>query len=157
MAAPVATARQAPAGIKLRDGKTTLITFTRFPAVKFWEKAVTPGGVDGGDFIEQTTMWNDDKETFWPQQLSKDSDITATVAYDPAVQDQFEEMINQNDQITITHPDGSTTAKWGALKKYELGENKKGEQPTATITIGITSTDNSFVERKGVTTSVAGT
>jgi hypothetical protein len=58
MAAPVATARVDPTGIKLDDGYRTLVTFATDPNIEFWEKSVTPPGLDGGDALETKTIHN---------------------------------------------------------------------------------------------------
>ncbi len=41
---------------RLDDGYQTLIEFAENPAIKLWEKSVTPPGIDGGDAIDTTTM-----------------------------------------------------------------------------------------------------
>lgn len=157
MAAPTVTARSAPAGLKLRDGYSTKIAFKRDPDVSFWERTVTPPGVDGGDEIDITTMHNSDWRTFSPRQLVTLTESTVSAAYDPALFSQILDLVNFNDEVTVHFPDGSTLAFWGFLKNFEPGENTEGEFPEATITIVPTNMDNSGAEQAPVLTSVAGT
>ena len=159
MAAPSATARGTPGGIKLKDGYRSTITFARFQTVKFWEKQVQPVGFDGGDAIEQTTMFNDDYMTKAPQSLIDTVDGSATVAYDPAVLSQIAAMINIEDTITYTFKDGSTWAVFGYLKEFTPQGLEIGSQPEAEITIVHTNVDfaNDDVEAGPTVTSVAGT
>ena len=44
--------------MRIDDGHSTTISFADFPTVKFWEKEVTPPGVDGGGPNDTTTMRN---------------------------------------------------------------------------------------------------
>lgn len=158
-AAPSATARQAPGGIKLRDGFSTKITFARNPAIQFWEKQVKPAGIDGGDSVPQTTMHNNEWRTFAPRQLKTLTEQTTTVAYDPKVYTSILELINIEDTVTVSFPDGSTLAFYGYLKMFDPAELVEGTQPEATITIVPTNTDhvNDWVEAAPVLTSVEGT
>lgn len=157
MAAPTATARLDPTGLRLEDGYRSLYTFKRFPAVNLWEIEVTPPGVDGGDKIDTTTMHNDRWRTNKHRSLMELTDGAFTCAYDPAVLDQIVEMINVRDEITVTFPDGSTWAFWGYMRVFEPDSLKEGEMPTATVTITPTNEDVSHVERGPVATSVTGT
>ena len=157
MAAPSATARVAPTGLKLRDGYSTKITLSRDPNINFWERTVTPPGIDGGDSIEITTMHNDDWRVFAPRSLATLTEMTCSAAYDPQVYTEILGVLNLNDQITVRFPDGSTLAFWGYLKMFEVGEHSEGEFPECTITIVPTNEDDDGAERSPVLTSVAGT
>lgn len=158
MAAPSASARVDPSGIKLKDGYSSLITFARDTNAALWEKTVTPPGVDGGDAIEQTTMHNDDWRTFAPRSLKTLTEHTFTAAYDPVFYTDVLSLVNFEDTITVTFPDGSTLAFFGYLKMFEPGELVEGEQPEATVTIVPTNWDSANdVEAAPVMTSVAGT
>lgn len=156
MAAPSATVRQDPAGIKLPDGYRALITLEDDPDISFWEKDVKPVGVDGGELIPQTTMHNDTVETFYPQSLYKLTDGTSKVAYDPAVITQIMAMVNRNQVITVRYRDGSTDAFWGCLRTFERDALQKGTQPEATVTFSATNTDDSGAEQVLVNVSVSG-
>lgn len=157
MAAPAATTRQTPTGIKLKDGHSTKITLKRYPAISFWEKAVTPPGIDGGEAVDQTTMHNNDWRTRLPRELKTLTDITVRAAYDPVVYDQIEEAININDEITVRFPDGTTIAFWGFLRSFQPGDNVEGTQPEATIMITPTNLDDDGAEQGPVVVQVAGT
>lgn len=158
MAAPVATVRQTPAGIKLKDGFRSLITFALDPDISFWEKTVTPPGIDGGDSIEQTTMHNVDWRTMAPRSLKTLTDSSTKVAYDPALYTQILSLINAETTVTVRFADGSTLAYYGYLKSFEPDEMSEGTQPEATINIVPTNFDPvNKVEAAPVLTSVAGT
>lgn len=157
MAAPAATVRQAPAGLMMEDGFPTKYTFERFPAVSFAEKSCQPPGIDGGDAIETKTMHNVTWETMAPRQLMKLTEGKITAAYDPAVLSTIVQMINVNDVISVTFPDGTTWAFWGFLQKFEPSDMSEGEHPEADITIVPTNRDNDGAEQGPVIVEVAGT
>lgn len=158
MAAPSATVRSAPAGIKLEDGFSTKITFALDPDISFWEKTVQPPSLDGGDPIDTTTMHNVDWRTKAPRQLITSGDGSSTVAYDPAVYSQILAIVNRPTTITYTLPDGSSYAIYGFLQKFEPSALAEGEMPEATVTIVHTNWDaTNRVEAAPVLTSVSGT
>lgn len=158
MAAPTPTIRQEPSGIKLQDGYKTLITFDHDPDICFWEKTVTPPGIDGGDSIEQTTMHNDDWRTMAPRSLKTLMDSNTVVAWDPNLYTRILVLINREGTITVRFPDGSTLAYYGYLKSFEPSEMVEGTQPEATVNIVPTNWDYvNKVEAAPVLTEVAGT
>lgn len=158
MAAPVATVRQTPAGIKLKDGYQALITFAADPDVSLWEKTVTPPGIDGGDAIEQTTMHNDEWRTMAPRALKTLTESSFMAAYDPACFTQLNNLINVETTVTVTFSDGSTLAFYGYLRSFEPAELTEGEQPEATCNLTPTNFDPvNKVEAGPTVTSVAGT
>lgn len=158
MAAPVAVARQAPAGIRLDDGFSTKISFAQDPDVSFWEMTVQPPGIDGGDAIETTTMHNTAWRTMSARQLKTLTEASVTAAYDPNVFNNILTLINFETTVTVHFPDGSTLAFYGYLKSFEPGDNTEGEMPEATVTIVPTNYDPvNRVEAAPVLTSVAGT
>ncbi len=157
MGAPTATARQTPAGIRLLDGYQTLITFAGDPDISFWEKTVTPPGLDGGDAIPTTTMHNVLWRTMAARALIDLTELTLTAAYDPDLYDEIKAILNINDQITVTFPDGSTLAFWGFLRLFDVQSMEGGSPPEANITIQPTNTDGSGAEQGPVMTEVEGT
>lgn len=158
MAAPTATARGTPSGIKMDDGYQTLITFASAPTIAFWEKGVTPPGLDGMDGIDTTTMHNVQWRTKAPRALVTMTDLTLTVAWDPVLYQTILTLLNVKTTITVTFPDGGTLAFFGYLQKFEPSEHKEGEQPEATITVTPTNQDPvSGDEEAPVLTNVAGT
>lgn len=159
MAAPAPTVRSTPAGIPLRDGHSTKVTFAADPDVSLWEKTVQPPGVDGGDPIDTKTMFNVDWETFAARQLKKLTDVVFTAAYDPNCLNQLVELTNVETTITITFPDGTTWAAYGWLRTAEFDPNEEGTMPTGTFTITLSNTDsaNDYVEAGPVVASVSGT
>lgn len=156
MAAPTATARGTPTGIMLRDGFSSKITFAAKPTISFWEKSVSPPGLDGGPKVDQTTMFNTMRITAAPQVLYEVTDGSMKVAYDPAVYTQIISAINQPDVITQTWRDGSTLADHGYLQSFKPDPLERGKQPEATVTFVYTGQDTSGVEYAPLITSVSG-
>jgi hypothetical protein len=158
MAAPAATIRQAPTGKPLLEGFPTKIAFARLPNVSFWEKQVKPPGMDGGDAIDITTMFNTQYRTKAARTLVDNDDITVRAAYDPLLYTQILSLINQEGAITITHPDGTTDSWWGYMRSFMPAENREGTQPEAEIRIVITNWDIANAVEAGVAhANVAGT
>lgn len=158
MAAPSPTVRVSPSGIKLRDGFSSLVTFATDADISLWEMEVTPPGVDGGPAIPQTTMHNDDFETFAAQQLKTMTESGFKFAYDPAVYDELFALVNVPTTITKQYNDGSTLAFYGYLRQVQFDPLVKGTQPTGTATIQPTNYDHvNNVEAGPVMTSVSGT
>ena len=120
---------------QLNDGHQTLISFASDPDVLFTEKTVTPPGVDGGGEIDTSTMENSTWRTRNPKALVTLSPASMTVAYDPACYSEIIALVNVNNLITVTFPDGSTVAFYGWLNTFTPGEHVEGEQPTAEIEI----------------------
>src|SRR5262245_26376841 len=135
MAPPVASPRQPPAGIKIDDGYQTLVSFATAPDIAFWEKSITPPGLDGGDPIDTTTMHNIQWRSMAPRQLVSMTPFTMTAAYDPALYTTLLGLLNVNTTVTVLFPDGSTLAFFGFLRSFEPGELAEGAQPTATINV----------------------
>lgn len=157
MAAPTATPRVTPAGRKLPDGMNSKITLASDTDISFWEKVVKPPGITNGDEIPQTTMFNADWETKYPQALNDMTPVTGTVAYDPAVLSQVAAILGVPTTITLSFWDGSTWAFYGYLKSFDPQDMQKGEQPEAEIEIVVMNFDTmNNVEAGPLVTSVAG-
>jgi hypothetical protein len=140
---------------RLDDGHSTQISFADNPVVKFWERQVTPPGMDGGGPNDTTNMRNVSLRTKAPKKLKSMTTMTATVAYDPQVFDptQVWDMINENQLITVLFPDGAEVSFWGWLNSFMPGENREGEPPTATITVECSNQNDSQVETGPVYTA----
>lgn len=135
MAAPAAVARDVPFGRHLYDGYQTFVGFQLAPRVALWEKAVTPPGCDGGDPIDQTTMWTLTWRQQTPRHLKQLTEVTFTAGYDTLDLDTIIGMINIIQSINVFYPDGTVMLFWGFLRKFEVNEHKEGEQPDAVCTI----------------------
>lgn len=158
MAAPVPTARGTPSGIKLDDGFRTLVTFATNPTIGFWEKAVTPPGLDGGTEIDTTTMHNITYRTNAPRQLKRMTPFSMRAAYDPLVYTTMLSLINVETTVTVRFPDGSTLAFYGFLMNFQPDQLVEGTQPEATLTVVPTNQDPvTGAEEAAVLTNVAGT
>lgn len=135
---------------RIDDGYQTTISFSLESAVQFWEKAVTPPGLEGGGEVDTTTMANSEYRTRNPKALITMSNMTSTSAYDPAVYSSILSMLNQNQQITVTFPDSSTLTFWGWIDSFVPGELVEGEQPTAEVTIIPSNQDDNGDEQAPV-------
>jgi len=132
---------------RLDDGYQTLVSFAVDPTVLFYEKAVTPPGIDGGGAIDITLMANSAWRTASPKGLMTLMPGSITVAYDPACYSEVIALLNINTVVTVTFPDGSTLAFNGWLNKFTPGECAEGEQPTAEIEIIASNLDSGGVEQ----------
>ena len=143
MANPSTTARSTPVGIPYHDPFPTTIAFSLDPDISFWEEAITPPGLDGGEPIDQTNMHN----TLWRTKRSRAlidlTEFTMTVSYDERVYSQIQTIINDDSgSVTIHFPDLATLDFWGYLRIFQPNENAEGgEQPQATITVTPTNWD----------------
>ena len=158
MAAPVPSVRVQPTGYMLREGYRTLITFASNPAVQLWEETVKPPDMDGGEVIDITTMFNNRVETHWYRHIIKTGAATALCGYDPDVIPGLLAMVNVMDTVTLTFPDGSTWAGFGAMTKVEFPEHKRGEFPKATVSFDFGNFDTTTsLEQQPTYTPAAGT
>jgi hypothetical protein len=156
--APPTTVRQAPTGIKLKDGFKTTIAFAADPDVSLWERSVKPPGLNGGDAIDTTTMHNTKWRTRNPRKLKTMTNCTGKAAYDPDVYNQLINLINVETAITIRFTDGSTLDFYGALTELEFDELQEGNFPECNYVIVPTNQDPvTGAEVDPVLTSVAGT
>jgi len=133
---------------RIDDGHGTTIAFTdqssgTGPGVTFWEKSITPPGMDAGGSNDITTLRNTAYRTFAPKQLITMTECNLSASYDSIFYDDIVDMISVNQLITITFPDTSTVAFWGWLDKFVPGEVSEGEQPVADVTIVPSNVDGS--------------
>ncbi len=126
----------------INDGHPTYFSFAENPTLKFKEKSVTPPSLDGGGPNDTTTMRNTTYRTRQPKKLKTMGESTVTASYDPEVYNSLWSMLNVNQIITITFPDGSEVAFWGWLNALIPGEHVEGAQPTATVSIICSNQDN---------------
>jgi len=122
----------------LQDGFKLLITFPG-SGVTFHEVSGKPGGFDGGDKIDLSTMRNTLLKTYASQTLVDTTDATLRVAYDSALIGSIQSQINVNQEIVFTLPDESTVTFWGFLKIFEPGDFTMGERPEADIVFSPTN------------------
>jgi len=143
---------------RIDDGHGTQISFGSQPSgtgpgITFWEKEITPPGMDAGGENDTTTMRNALYRTKAPKQLITMSEMSVVVSYDAVFYDDIVAMISDNQQITITFPDGSTLVFYGWLDKFMPGNIVEGEQPTADITIIPSNQTDAGVETAPVYTA----
>jgi hypothetical protein len=142
MAAPTPTARVEPTGAKLKEGHATKITLAIDTNIEFWEKEVTPPGIEGGEPVMQGDMFSLVWETRVPQALKDMTEVAVTANYDPAVMASAVAAINVPTTITITWPPGGTLAFYGFMRSFKPNPLKKGEQPNAAVVIVPTNWDH---------------
>ena len=126
---------------RLDDGHSTTLTFAEGPYT-FYEKEVTPPGIDGGGPNNTTTMLNTVYRTKKPKKLKTLTNMSLTVAYDPIFYTDIIGDINVNQLITITFPDDSTLAVYGWIDKFTPATIVEGEQPTAEVVIECSNENN---------------
>jgi hypothetical protein len=140
-------------GKMLVDGLGTTIDFAEAASVKFSEVTLQPPGLTGGGAINTTGLRNVRVRTQQPKKLVSVSSSKGTVKYDPLALEDAYALQGVNQEITVTHPDGSTTVAWGWLEDFVPSENEEGNEPTADIVIEWSNENASGVETKPVTTA----
>ena len=145
---------------RIDDGFQTQISFSEdasglVSGIVLFEKEVTPPGIQGGGENDVTTMRNETWRTKAPKQLMTLSPCSFVAAYDPAIYDDILAMIQVNQQITITFPDGATLVFWGWLDEFTPGALAEGTQPTASCTIVPSNQNGSGVETAPIYTEPA--
>ena len=136
---------------RIDDGFATTIAFGdqasgTGPELTFWEKEITPPGMDAGGENDTTTMRNTTYRTKAAKKLITMTPMTLVVSYDAVFYDDIVDMIGDNQLITITFPDTSTVAFYGWLDKFVPGNIVEGEQPTANIEIVCSNQTDAGVE-----------
>lgn len=146
-AAPVPVPPVLPNTTYMTDGYQTLFTFTNNPAIGLWvslEGGLKPGGLDTEGPIKIGTMHARRMRIMAAKKLVTHQPTTMTCFYSPAVLPALFAQLGLQTTITITFPDGSTWAFFGYLNKFEPGDNKEGNAPTATCEIVAISRDPSL-------------
>lgn len=134
---------------RIDDGFSTTLSFSANPTLEFYEVEVQPPGWEGGEPIDTTTMRNTTLETFSPQALMSLTPITVSAAYTSDIfhlTTGVKSMINVNQQVTVTLPDGATVVFWGYVKNFSPPSHVKGQRPLASLTIHPTNVNASKVE-----------
>lgn len=158
MAAPTPTARTTPTGFFLQDGYRTLVTLALDPAIQFWEKTLKPPGVDVGEMIPETTMFNNFWRTFAFRKLRTLTDGDVKAAYDPNVLSLILSAVGYPTTVTYHFPTNASICYYGGISKFMPDEVEEGKQPEATITLPATNWDYSAnVEAGPVYTPAGGT
>ena len=139
----------------LTDGYQTLITFANYPSIKMKEVSATPPGMSGGGANDFTNMRNVSVRSKAPKKLKTMDDMSVVVHYDPDVFKATEvyKMINENQLITQTFPDGATLAIWGWVDAFAPSSLEEGTAPTATLTIICSNLNATQVETAPVYTA----
>ena len=143
MAAPTLTARTTPTGYQIPDGYRTTIACAAAPAFQIWEQTVKPGGLEAGEPINNTTMFNTRHRTKRAPKLMDYTPITGKGAYDPDIlnNNQAEDLIGFETSFTIHYSTGDTRTFWGYYAKLDFDEMKEKELPMVTYEIVETDWD----------------
>jgi hypothetical protein len=126
---------------RIDDGFSTLITFKLNESVYFWEKTVTPPGIEAGGANDTTTMRNEEYRTKAPKLLKTLTDGAIKAAYAPKAYTQIIAMVGVNQKIKVTFADDSELIFWGFIDKFTPDEIQEGQQPTAAVTFIPTNQD----------------
>jgi len=153
-----ASSRPTPTGIRLDDGFSTEVVFAAAPNIGFWEKIVTPPGLDGGDPVITTTMHNITYRTKAPRKLVEMTEFSMRVAYDPALYNSAFALLNVQTTVTVFFPDGLKLAFYGFLRSLKPDGLEEGKQPEMEAMVVPTNQDpNDGSEQPAVMTDVSGT
>jgi hypothetical protein len=134
---------------RIDNGFSTTLSFSLNPTLEFYEVEVQPPGWEGGDPINTTTMRNTLLETFTPASLQTLTEITISAAYTSDIfhlTTGVKEMINKNQEITVTLPDGATFKFWGFIRGWNPPTHTKNVRPMASFRIAPSNTNASKVE-----------
>lgn len=156
MAAPATTSRTTPPGTKLDNGFSSKIAFAADADVNFWETSVQPPGIDGGDAIDITTMFNSTYRTMAARTLIQITEHTLIVSYDPNVWAQIISLVNTEGAITVHFPNSDTLDFFGYLRVFQPQTNEPGTRPTANVTITPTNWDPSNNVEQGPVYTASG-
>lgn len=115
-------------------------------SVLFWEKTVTPPGVQGGGPNDTTTMRNTRWRTRQAKKLLTLSEAGMTCAYDPALYSTIMSVVQVNRRWQVDFPDGSAIRIWAWLDEFTPNEVSEGEQPDADVTVIPSNQDNTSTE-----------
>ncbi len=149
------TPRTAPTGAAMQDGYKTVIAFAADPDILLWEESVQPPGVDGGEKMSMTTMFNDEWHTFAAQALKMLTDSAITCKYVPAAYPLIVALVNINGWITIHFPNLGTLDFVGYLQSAIPNSHEIGTPPTIALKINPTNRLNTGVETDPVYTPPA--
>jgi hypothetical protein len=130
----------------LQDGFSTTISFSDNPTILLDEVEITPPGIEGGGEISQTSMNNTAWRTSAPKSLKTLANSEISAGYGADTYGEIVAMLQTNQLITVTFPDGSTIVFWGWLDTFVPDALVEGERPTASLTIIPSNLDASNAE-----------
>ena len=132
----------------MNDGHQTTITFTSslltsasILTLVMKEKEVTPPGVSAGGANDVTTMRNETWRSMAPKNLKTLTESPIVVAWAPGLYTEMNNMIGDNQEITMTFPDDATLVYWGFIDSFNPNAHVEGTQPTANVSIIPTNMD----------------
>ena len=133
------TDRVAPTGEHYDEGHSSKITFEDDPNLTFWETVVGAPGIDGGDPVPTTTMFNETYRTKAPRKLKEFTPFQVQGKFASGTIDEVFALINENQWITITWPDGAQFTFPGGLKSFQPAQAQEGNPLEGTLEIVPTS------------------
>jgi hypothetical protein len=156
MAAPSYTARQTPAGKKLKSGWRTLITLSADPNIEFHEVECKPLSYSVA-LIDDTTQHSVRYEQQSCETLIKSGNMELTVEYDPVCNQSIRAQLGVHQTISILYPDLATEAFFGAVVEWNPEPLKRGEKPKASVVIAHLGQDANCIEQGPVYVAGPGT
>jgi hypothetical protein len=141
MAAPVKINRIAPSGLKYLDGFPTYFVLGNVPALDLWEKSVKPPGVDIGDMIDITDMFNKKVRTYVFRILKKWLGGEHKCAFEDSSIAHMKQQVGVNQNCCVIFPNGAAIAFWGGIKSFVMDAFEEGKQPEATVVFEVTNWD----------------
>lgn len=152
------TARVTPTGTPFDEGFSSKITFSLDSDLPFWEKTVGAPGIDGGDPIPTSTMFNTAWHTMVPRTLKRMTPFQVQGAFSSGTIDAVLALVNQrNGYVTITWPDGTYYSFPGYLKSFTPGQAAEGNPLDGTIEVVPTCTVSNVEEGPDVHEQGTGT
>lgn len=132
----------------MKDGFSTLVYIGGAVYELLEEREVTPVGFTDRGVIDTTGMRNQSYKTFWPKFLAEMSPVTMVMMWaGGAAISEIYDTLNINQDISIVFPDGYGSISFqGAVTGAVPGVHQEGNQPTITVTIHPTMSDDNGAE-----------
>ncbi len=130
------TNRIEPPGRPFDEGFSCKIAFSADPDVSFWETVVGAPGLEGGDPVPLTTMFNQTYHTVSPRKLIRLTPFQVQGKFNVTTFDQLRALINDRDGwVSLNWPDDSRYSFPGYLKSFQPAQAQEGNPLEGTIEI----------------------
>jgi len=143
---------------RIDNGFSTTMSFAANPTIEFYEIEVQPPGWEGGEPIPTSTMRNLTLHTFSPGALITMTPIAISAAYTAGafhLTTGIKPMINVNQLVKVTLPNGATIDFWAFLKNFIPPSHAINTRPMAAMTVQPTNTNTVKVETLPIYTPAA--
>ena len=129
------TTRVDPDQLFYDEGYQSLIAFEDDSNLLFGETVVGAPGIDGGDPVPTTTMFNATYRTKAPRKLKELTPFQVQGKFCSGTIDAVFALINENQWITVTWPDGAQYSFPGFLKSFQPAQAQEGNPLEGTLEI----------------------